>query len=313
MKNKITKSQIFLLLVNPILKFCKGTVAIIAIYTVLAMSVFILDSCKKVENSVDNSDKAGKNFIIKLKNYRRHIGSVGFTRGIGLNIVMQNDIRIGTSIRDKVSVVNNEPSNPVAPVYLDFPKGATSENINLVNKVTSIQQLADLQNATNAVIQYSPTTENSNNELRINIATLNNSLSPMILEAKQYLYAKGLSDFDIQNMLLEHKGKDEDLVPFVIALANAEVQPEPEMISRNYLQPFFSTANAKLNANDYQMCAIVAIGADVLFSLATSGLKTWSRALIMKAFGTVAKRMLGPVGVAIAVVSFGVCLAERND
>jgi len=30
-----------------------------------------------------------------------------------------------------------------------------------------------------------------------------------------------------------------------------------------------------------------------------------------KAFGAVAKRLLGPIGVALAVVSFGVCLASE--
>jgi len=296
-------------LIQPLKKFCKGCAALTALYLVLASCVFLFDSCKKTEPTI-NDGKARKQFLAALKSYKAKLGEAKLMH----TPYLQDHISFskGKSSDKLALAAPNDPNNPPSePVYLNFPPGTTQENINLVNQVTSIQQLSDLQNATNAVIQYSPTPENSNNQVQVYIDAVVSGLEPMILEAKQYLYAKGLTEQDIQDMILEHNGKREDLVPFVMALTDIEVQPES--VARNYLAPFASTANAKLNANDYAMCALVAIGADVLYSLGTSGLKTWSKHLIMKAFGTVAKRFMGPIGVAIAVVSFGVCLAERND
>jgi hypothetical protein len=58
-------------------------------------------------------------------------------------------------------------------------------------------------------------------------------------------------------------------------------------------------------------CAAIAVGADILWSLGDSSVK-WTTKSIVKAFSKVAKRFLGPVGVAIAIVSFGMCIAEHS-
>jgi hypothetical protein len=44
--------------------------------------------------------------------------------------------------------------------------------------------------------------------------------------------------------------------------------------------------------------------------LATSGLKTWSKSLIMKSFKMVAEKFIDPGGA--AVVPYGACLAKAN-
>jgi len=62
--------------------------------------------------------------------------------------------------------------------------------------------------------------------------------------------------------------------------------------------------------NEYVKCAMIAIGADVLWALGGSAASTWSIAMMTRAFGAVAKRFLGPIGVAIAVVSFGLCIGS---
>lgn len=61
---------------------------------------------------------------------------------------------------------------------------------------------------------------------------------------------------------------------------------------------------------DVGNCALAALGADALYSLAFSGASSWSIAALTTTFTGVAKRFLGPIGVGIAVVSFGLCLAE---
>ncbi|WP_395043677.1 hypothetical protein [Flavobacterium sp.] len=56
-------------------------------------------------------------------------------------------------------------------------------------------------------------------------------------------------------------------------------------------------------------CAINALGGDALYSLAFSGATSWTAAALTTTFTGVAKRFLGPLGVAIAVVTFGICIA----
>ena len=56
-------------------------------------------------------------------------------------------------------------------------------------------------------------------------------------------------------------------------------------------------------------CAATAIGADLLWALPSSGV-IWTVASLTTAFTAVASKFLGPIGVTIAVVSFGVCLAN---
>jgi len=59
-------------------------------------------------------------------------------------------------------------------------------------------------------------------------------------------------------------------------------------------------------------CALTALGADAIFALSASGITTWGAAAMTKAFGSVAKRFLGPAGVAIAVITFGVCIHQKS-
>ena len=61
---------------------------------------------------------------------------------------------------------------------------------------------------------------------------------------------------------------------------------------------------------DIVNCALTALGADALYSLAFSGASSWSIAALTTTFTNVAKRFIGPIGVAIAVVSFGLCLHQ---
>ena len=67
-----------------------------------------------------------------------------------------------------------------------------------------------------------------------------------------------------------------------------------------------------LESSEVLDCALGAIGADALFAFSFSTASVWSAAAITKAFSAVAKKFLGPVGVAIAVVSFGLCISHES-
>ncbi|NDE09634.1 MAG: hypothetical protein EBZ95_03610 [Chitinophagia bacterium] len=67
-----------------------------------------------------------------------------------------------------------------------------------------------------------------------------------------------------------------------------------------------------LESSEVFDCALGAIGADVLFAFSGSTASVWTVAAITKAFSAVAKKFLGPVGVAIAVISFGLCITHES-
>lgn len=68
----------------------------------------------------------------------------------------------------------------------------------------------------------------------------------------------------------------------------------------------------KIDANEVLDCALTAIGADAVWALGPSAASAWTAAAMTKAFSAIAKRFLGPVGVALAVVTFGLCIAHQT-
>lgn len=120
-------------------------------------------------------------------------------------------------------------------------------------------------------------------------------------------------------MIIEEDGTEEDLVPLVMSMIEIESQQNTNPLAVNdFSRLFFNSAYAQaapeLTPGEIGTCAAIAIGADILWALGTSSASSWTMPAIKKAFGAVAKRMLGPIGVAIAVVTFGVCiLGESQD
>ncbi len=71
----------------------------------------------------------------------------------------------------------------------------------------------------------------------------------------------------------------------------------------------------KLRWMEVSSCAAAAIGADILYALAAEGggkSDKWKKKAIKKLFGKIASRFLGPIRVAIAVVSFGTCITGAS-
>ncbi|WP_124559640.1 hypothetical protein [Pedobacter sp. KBW01] len=272
--------------------------AMSVLYAIAFVCVFVFDSCKKNDLVKDDHGLARTRFMNALKTQKEKVGSTAFGA-----YALNNKSQIGGG-KGKLMVEN--PNNPVyEPIYVDYPPG-TNPEIYPIQAVNNVSQLAELLYATDGTVQYEPTPTNSGNTIVVDVQAINQALDPVILEAKQYLYAKGFTPNDITDMIAEHNGTQQDLVPFVIGLTWAETQA-PVEITKNY-NPFISTANAKLNAQDYINCAVAALGVDILYALSQSTLSTWSIPLMKKAFGTVAKKVLGPIGVAITIASFGFCL-----
>lgn len=103
-------------------------------------------------------------------------------------------------------------------------------------------------------------------------------------------------------MLQEEGAEEIDLIPFVKALTAIE---QEQYTVKNIAMPFVTNANALPR---FVECGLYALGGDALYALSQSTASVWTWTAMKSAFKTVAKKFLGPIGVAVAVVSFGVCM-----
>lgn len=277
-------------ILHPFKKFTKGMLALLTLNLLIVLCVFIFESCKKSNYESSQSGQAKDKFLSALNHNKKLIGATAFKSS-------------STTITRSVAPANEQPT-VYESVYVDFPTEVSTEANAMYQNTNSIQALSDLINLFDADLEYEPSETNSTYQIDIPVEPVINSLNPLIAEAKQYLYAKGFSDSEIQNMIVTEGGTEQDLIPFVMSLSQIE---NSQQVAYNYPNLFVNSANAM---NTYVKCAMVAIGADALWALGGSAAASWSKAAMARAFGAVAKRFLGPIGVAIAVVSFGVCLAE---
>ncbi len=115
---------------------------------------------------------------------------------------------------------------------------------------------------------------------------------------------------------------ENEILP-VIALSSIELRlnyPDrfftKEFPNLNIDIPNYEYKTSEITWKEIAFCAAVAIGADFLWG--TAGLNgnqgnKWTKKAIIKAFGKIASRMLGPVGTVIAVGSFAGCLWEASS
>lgn len=133
-------------------------------------------------------------------------------------------------------------------------------------------------------------------------------MQPSLLEAKNYFYAQGYSELDIQELLaadVDGPALDESsLVPAVMMLI-AEEQNLSASKSFNIQSMFGYEAKA----SEIGTCAGDALGVSAIAGALAGGLGTSAgKALMKKAIRKVAGRTLGWVGAAIFVYEFGDCM-----
>lgn len=278
----------------PLKKYAKGMLAIFAIKLIAAAFVFTLDSCKKQELSYNH--EANAKFREAVEKNKVVAGATLLTNLAGRKITSRNDF-------SSTSAANT--TNEELPIYVNFSSSVTTEIQAQFDNISSIQSLSNLLQTTGAVVQYEPTAANSNYSLSVDINTVTASLHPLVQDSKEFLYTKGFSEQDIQQMLVEENAVETDLIALAMVITENEATYP---VARNYSGFFVNSAQA-LTWSEVGHCASHALGVDVLFSLGSSGATVWTMGAIKTAFKSVAKRMLGPIGVAIAVVDFGFCLA----
>lgn len=273
---------------NQTSKLIKGMKLLILFGFILSLIPFIIQSCQREQYENSDTGIANAKFTNAVKEYKNNIGKITF--------------------RKKSSDISSRLMSPsgIITAYIEFPENVSQETINFYENSNSIEDLATLIDNHNGTLQYEPNTNNSGYQINLPLNAIEESLDPLVQESKDFLYSKGFTDQDIQQMIVDENAEETDLIPLVMAITQAEKGNLVAINNFGFLPVNMSYAS--VNWNQVGHCAMHALGVDILFSLGASSATVWSKAAIKRAFGTVAKRMLGPIGVAIAVVDFGFCM-----
>ena len=176
-------------ILHPLKKFSKGMLVLLTLNTLVVICVFIFDSCKKAAYECSASKEANEKFMAALKKNRKAIAEVSL-------------ISVGNSTTTTTTANTAQTSeSPIEPIYLNFPTEVNAETYSMFQNTNSIQQLSDLIQSTDATVQYDPTSTNSNFQINVPVETVTSSLSSLVQESKQYLYTKGFTEQDIQQMI----------------------------------------------------------------------------------------------------------------
>jgi hypothetical protein len=270
---------------SSLIRFGKG---MILIYAILFIGVLVFQSCKKDE--VKYIDGAAEKFLSSVKKHSSVIKSIQVNH---VNKAISNYQSTNQTFNTQY---NNNDEQFAYITFSDVP--------------TNPQFSYDINGMANLIINYSGNLSfqpaDSSFTFLIPVSQVTNSLNPLIVESKLYLNSRGLTNADIDDMLAEEGGQEVDLIPFATGLAEYEKSGEG-LIGYNYLNLIATSAYAARSVSD---CIMIALGVDAIWALGGSNAKSWSKSAIKKAFGSVAKRFLGPVGVAITVTSFGLCMGN---
>jgi len=284
---------------NGLKKFAKVIFAIFTIKLVLFGIVFIIQSCSNNEIFQDNETvKAQESFLNSAK--------IGLSNLNGVKVNQKNNSTFAKS------ATFNEDFATISVYTLPESDFTDFETL---DKVSSFEELTTVD-GTELEVKYidGSTSDNitDSQELiktyTISIESAKQSLQPTLTEAKNYLRSKGLTDYDIQNLLTADEDgpamSESDLIPAVMQLI-AEEQNQNSIASLNFSNIFIQSAHA----SQIGECAGDALGISAIAAVVNEGLYTSAgKALLKKAIRKVASRALGWVGAAIFVYEFGDCM-----
>lgn len=207
-------------------------------------------------------------------------------------------------------------------LYIGFPKDSIPTgkdpdpgNMGYHGPVMTPAELIALIHNTGCTIKREKTSDDDE-LLLLSDEECTEALSPVIMECKHYLCAKGFTLNDIDDMLEENNATESDLVPFVLALAEREENQEEFTLSLNStFNPLslLSVSAYALDQEDMEKafgCALQVIGIDILRDLSTIPPSKWTKALLKKVFKKTITRMVGPAGAVLAVIEFSICMGR---
>jgi hypothetical protein len=207
-------------------------------------------------------------------------------------------------------------------VYITFPDSTEKKYFDEAKLLKTIEDLLKLQHKTAAEFSLRDPLLYSC-KIQISEKAATESLKPFIPSSKRFLYERGFTDREINEMLKENNACESDLVllAFVVneqEMKNQQVAKTASVNSFNLMDLFVTPAYAhndqeekctKLLKDVYD-CGTKALGIDFWNINLTA--KKWTKEAIKKAFKAIAKDTLGAVGALIATAQFLWCLHGKG-
>ena len=196
------------------------------------------------------------------------------------------------------------------PIQINYPVDSDlidSENLVSVSSLSDLQNIAYSYAASLQLLDPSDDLNDAQNVVWVSEAKTREAMSSMIMQSKSYLHSLGMTELDIQQMLEEESADETLLVPFTLAMVEHDNSCYYSWMKYHSFS-LIPSAFAAVSWDTVAHCALHAIGADIFFGLGTSMCKSWTKLAIKRAFKTAATKMIGPVGAAIVIIDFSLCM-----
>jgi len=226
---------------------------------------------------------------------KNEISAASFMANLDANLNSFMDVAIDANKaqHSRVSATFNPPKDSTTLIFIEHPM---PEAIPILTPRRLLEHVDST--GTELSLINDGTFEDS---ILVSNAACMEALNPLILDSKNYLYGKGFTETEIQEMLAEENAEESDLVPFVMALA------EEEEYQANHPEEYEPNSRGDIDWKRAGRCAFETIGGDILDELFKHPAKSWGKPLLKRVFKKVATKMLGPVGAVVAVVDFSMC------
>lgn len=205
-----------------------------------------------------------------------------------------------------------------AVIKVQFPEGTPPEDKEIASLAKTVQDISSLYRITAAELTVDADDFFGNEKDNTETIVLSEDkartlLVPYVKASIDYLIAQGLTENQIDSIKKVTNVTDEDLVIATMLLLNQELKNHETKIAKSKIKRIhiFATPCYAVNYSGIMDCGLQAIGMDIFYGISQSAAKTWSVKVIIKAFGTVAKKAIGPIGAAIAVGEFSYCMYKK--
>lgn len=311
------------------MKVAKGMLSVFSINLILLLSIFVFNSCQTEDIQNQNIQETKNELLTSLSKSAEDISNTPITNRRILKNADNTILNASSYEYSSAQPIGHQTHQIICFSYnpndvdLDSVMGDTDnlgDALGIDAELTSIDGV-DF-NINNDETSDNKTNGDDSAELEqicfeIPIQPTQNTLLSATSSARTFFHSRGFSDEEIDEMIADENGQEEDLIVTAMLIAASESGDESSY-ANNFSNLFFNSAYAldsdpKLTWREVGACALAAIGADLLYSVPTeAGSKSvkWQRKAILKFFGKVASRALGVVGVAIAVITFGTCISS---
>lgn len=298
---------------NITVKVAKGMLAIFMIKLVLFSGVLIFQSCQTEEDSNYDSAQLENEFLSSLFESENDINSIPINTPF--NSIDYDGNLFLSSAGNEDQILSQEPQTRTVCLRqiinneTDDTQGEEIETIGELMEIGNIISIDGIGIGDGDDIDDSDdSSEVVTHCFEVPIQPTSSALTSSVSSAKNYLRQKGYSDTDISEIV--DGGKEENLIPLVIGLIEADNEQSNSTVLNDFNQLFGNSLHAQ-SWGSIVGCAIASTGLDVFNDLRSlQGKEKKVRNKILKrAFRKIAAKFLGPIGIAITVIEFGTCVA----